>query len=422
MRNHSIVRLCAWLALALGLGALPGAAGAQTGTLTLQANAADLGAFPAVTLAVTVRDANGVPVPDLTAANFELLEADIDAPRPIARVETRTNPDAQISVILVLDVSGSMRGAPLADAKAAARQFIAQLGAGDRVALLAFAERIDFDAIDPTREIDFTTDHIAVLNRIDALQAGGATPLYDALFKAVQTADRADLGHRAVLLLTDGVDEDGSGTRPGSQVASSDTPIQIAQRTNIPIFTIGLGNAIDAGYLERVARTTGATYQFAPRSGELQATFVNVAERLKQQLLLTYTSGYDCDGATHRVSVLVKTGGRSASDSVIMGPLPVRPGCNPQAQPTVASPTETPAPAPPTAAPPTETPTETPTVAPPTVAPTTLVAPTAAAPTAEPTGRLTRPMLLGGAAAALLAVLAVWAWGRRARLIDLDKR
>lgn len=417
MRLHRFWAGCALLLLSLAAGR----AAAQSGGLSLQVDQVDTAGFPDVTLAVTVRDANGVPVPDLAAGNFEILEAMIDQPRPIAEAVPHVNPDAQVSVILVLDISGSMAGQPLADARAAAVQFIAQLSAADQAALLAFADTVDFDQVNPDRELDFTPDKAQLLSLLDGLSAGGATPLYDALFKAVRLADRADLGHRAVLLLTDGVDEDSNGRTPGSRVASSDTPIQAAQQANIPIFTVGLGTQIDAGYLERLARATGGDYQFAPASSELQTTFQNVAERLKQQYLVTYASGYDCDGQSHRIEVRVETAGRSATDSAGLGPLPDQPGCNPQAVPTAIAAASTATPAPPV-------PAATAVQPPPTATATTVPATPVTQPTAIPgggsptSGTIHAGLIIGGILGVLLLVLAYLGWRRRSRPVDVDRR
>lgn len=313
-----------------------GAAQAQSGTPSLQAEAADSTYFPEVAVPVTVRDANGVPWPDLTRDNFVILEGSIDSPRPITGVSTQVNPEAQLSLMLVIDVSGSMRGEPLANAKAAAISLLQQLGPQDQAALIAFADQIDQDSLDATREMGFTTDKAALIALIDGLEADGGTPLYDALYKGVRLTDQTDLGHRAILLLTDGVDED-----PGSRWASQESPIQEAQRANLPVFTISLGDRTDPGYLERIARTTGGAYQVAPDSAALSATFQNVIDRLKQQYIITYLSGYDCDGQQYRVEVRLDVSGRTVSSSAVLGPLPNNQGCNSQA---VVTPTFTPTP------------------------------------------------------------------------------
>jgi VWFA-related protein len=307
--------------------------------LNVRVDAVDASGHPQMSLVTTVRDANGVPVSNLTAANFEINEDRMPQARAITTVEPFVNPDVRVSVVLVIDVSGSLKGQPLADAKVAATRFLDRLSAQDRAAVIAFADKVNLDALDAAREAAFTSDKTALYKLIDGLQAGGGTPLYDAAYKAVQWVSQETIGNRAVILLTDGRDE-----QPGSTVASEETPIQAATRANIPVFTIGLGNQIDRGYLERLARLTGGTYQETPDSAQLAALFQNVGDLLKQQYRLTYQSGLKADGQTHRVEVIVQQAGRSAQAEAECGPLgaPISaPTSAPPSSPTLA-PTHTP--------------------------------------------------------------------------------
>ncbi|MBN2393616.1 MAG: VWA domain-containing protein [Anaerolineae bacterium] len=315
--------------------------------LFVSVNSTDVETFPEVTLAVTVRDANGVPVPDLEAFAFEINEDRAPISRPILAVETMANVDFLLSVVVVVDVSGSMEGQPLEDAQAAARALVDQLGANDRVAFIAFADAVNLDVLNEARESAFTADHATVVGLIDGLEATGSTPLYDALYKAVLWAQEALPGNRAIILLSDGIDEG-----HGSSVASAETPIQEAIRAGVPIFTIALGDEIDQGYLERVARVTGGDYQEAPDSAQLTTHFLTVLDQLKQQYVLTYVSGLSADGADHRVQVNVAVKGRRASAEAAFGPLP-KPEPTTTPTPTLtATPTSAPTPMPtPTATP-----------------------------------------------------------------------
>lgn len=308
--------------------------------LSLRLDEVDSAAFPQVTLALTVRDANGVPAPDLPARAFEVTE-DGAATAPVVALESATNRDRPVSLVLVVDISGSMEGQPLADARAAARALIERLGPQDEAAVIAFAGSVTLDGLNPAREHPPTTDRRVVTALLDSLQAKGGTPLYDALYKGVLWAQESALGHRAVILLTDGVDED-----PGSAVAGPDTPILAATRANLPVFTIGLsgvGDRLASGYLERVARSTGGVYQETPDSVQLTQLFQNVLDRVKQQYRLTYRSGLPADGRRHRVQVRVSTGDRSAEAATTFGPLPLAPTDTP-APTATASPTRTPSP------------------------------------------------------------------------------
>jgi VWFA-related protein len=317
MRNE--FRPVALFILAFAL-ALPARAQQTPAELSIHVTGADVSDFPRVKLTVTVRDANGVPVPGLEKDGraFEVNEDRRPEARPIESVEPAVNYELPVGLVLVVDISGSMAGQPLADAQAAARTLVESAGEEDEVAFIAFESSVDLDGLEPAREHPPTTDRRVVEALIDSLEAGGGTPLYDALYKGVRWAQEATLGHRAVILLTDGVDED-----PGSAVASQETPIQEATRANVPVFTIGLGNNIDQGYLERVARTTGGTYQETPDSADLTELFLNVLRRLKQQYIITYESGLPGDGEVHRAMVRVEMEGRQADDESEIGPLPL---------------------------------------------------------------------------------------------------
>ncbi len=338
------------LVVVLILLALPLAAAAEA-PVTLVIDAVDASAHPDTSVVLTVRDEFGVPIPGLTVDNFAVKE-DLSPHEPaITAVEPVVNPDTALSVVMVLDVSGSMEGAKLADAKGAARRLLDKLGPGDKAALIAFAGATDLDKVNAAREVGFGGDKIALYGVVDGLSAGGATPLYDAAFKAIKWAAAQPPGNRAVLLFTDGREEktgDGSG---GSRLANDDSPVREANRAGIPVFTIGLGGDVDEAYLRRLALETGGRYQHAGQSAELAQLFQNVSDLLKQQYRLSYRSALPADGQSHQLRVDVEVGQNRAFDEAeftipsIPTPTPVAP--EPTATATeVPAPTATPSPAP----------------------------------------------------------------------------
>ena len=74
--------------------------------------------YPQMSTLVSVLDGNGIPVPGLTPDAFEVVE-DGRTSFPPSAVEERINPDAQVSVALAIDLSGTMQGQPIAAAPAA---------------------------------------------------------------------------------------------------------------------------------------------------------------------------------------------------------------------------------------------------------------------------------------------------------------
>jgi Ca-activated chloride channel family protein len=99
---------------------------------------------------------------------------------------------------VLLDSSGSMSGAPLAQARRVVRALLESLGETDRFELLAFASRVEqltagLVPADRRRE---------ALDRLERLEAGGGTEMAAALFEALHIL-RAD-SQRQVVLVTDG--------------------------------------------------------------------------------------------------------------------------------------------------------------------------------------------------------------------------
>ncbi len=311
MRTHW---MSAVLILALIVaGTIPVAA---QGAVTLSIDAVDVSSFPESKASVTVRDANGVPIPDLGVDDFEIVE-DARTSFPPSEVTTHVNPDAVISIVMVIDISGSMEGEPVVEAMRAANALLDQLSTQDRAAIIAFADTVE--SLDPTeleegKELGFTMDKNAVRNVVNFLDTriGWDTPLYDAIYKGVKMAASEPVGKRAVVVMTDGRDErDNAAGVPvadAGSLSTPDDPINEANRYNIPIFTVGLaglGGKIDSKYLARLAERTGGLYQETPEPEELTPLFEEVVNQLKTQYLLHYTSQLGIDDADHSLLVRV---------------------------------------------------------------------------------------------------------------------
>jgi VWFA-related protein len=304
------------LALALlCLLLLPAVPARAQGDLYVSVDAVDTASFPNVQVDVTVRNQYGVPVADLEQVEFMVTED--GNPQPLAlvgRPDRRQNEEFPMSVVVVLDISGSMTGTPLARAKEAAANLLKQLEyGGGRAGVIAFSNTIDLDpGVDPDREHPITGDFAPLYALIDGLKPGGWTPLYDAAYKAVRWAAAEPEGRRAVVLLTDGKERKGDNGKSGSQVANEDSAIREANLANVPVFSIGLKSAdLNVSYLERLARETGGTYRLAPDPAQLDSLFQAVAGQLRQQVRLTYRSEVPADGKEHVVQIAARAGGHT---------------------------------------------------------------------------------------------------------------
>lgn len=269
---------------------------------------------------VTVRDENGVPITGLTAENFFIIEDQRTYYSPES-IATRANPEAGLSVALVIDLSSNMRGQPLEEVKAASRELLgtllSQANDPDQAAFFGITEAVDLGALDvrPDKsEMGFTNDRNKLLNMINGLEVPGdqvkLTPLYDALFRAIKIVARQK-GPRAIVVLTDGQD-------PKVSKLSADDPISEANRNNIPVFAIGFSRSrIDEAYLQRLAARTGGTYAQSANAGEFGKRFQDILSQLSQQYVLNYNSQLTPDNQPHAVIVrLDSPKGKAADDEV----------------------------------------------------------------------------------------------------------
>ena len=156
------------------------------------------------------------------------------------------NEKQALKINMVADVSGSMDGSPLMNAKEKMANFIGsvQFGAGDQVELISFATGVRL-------EQEFTQDAQTLISDVNMLSTGDMTSLYDALYTAVgRTA--AQTGAKCVIAFTDGEDNYSS--------CSAQDVADLAARYHIPVFIIGVGGADYTEVSDLAFRTGGAYY------------------------------------------------------------------------------------------------------------------------------------------------------------------
>ena len=183
-----------------------------------------------------------------------------------------------VTTVLVLDHSGSMKQpaddrdemSKIKALQRAASRFIDIMRPGSRTTLLPFNDEVP-------RPKDFTADRESLKADIRRLRASGGTSLYDATYEAVQTLDAAALeGNKAVIVLTDGVDEE-----PGSRRRFEEV-IARAQESKIPLHMLGLGRPgeVNDEVMGQMARETGGTYHHVRNEQALFDTFENLSIQL----------------------------------------------------------------------------------------------------------------------------------------------
>jgi VWFA-related protein len=147
-----------------------------------------------INLNVKATDRIGNPLPELSKQDFRIFEDGVE--QDIAFFEPLSAP---INVMLLLDLSGSTSESRKIMIETAKR-FIDSLGPGDRIAAAAFTRRFILAS-------DFTSDKKALKKSVDKMKKiQGGTAFYDGMWAAMDVLDRARDSRKAIVVLTDGVD------------------------------------------------------------------------------------------------------------------------------------------------------------------------------------------------------------------------
>ncbi len=240
------------------------------------------------TVEFVAANADHQPV-EMSAADLELIEDGVKQ-----TIDTFQEAVAPISIVLALDASGSMK--PSAEAvREAAKLFVGSLRPADDLALLVFSD-------EPALVHDLTKNRESTLDTIDQYKAHGGTALNDALFQAIGRLKRAE-GRKAIVVLTDGRDENGPGTAPGSRHPIDDVFASIRD-VDVTLFTIGLGSKVDRVLLEKLAQVSGGESFFPTAADELAQQYRRVIDHLRQRYIASYISSNGArDGGWRAVSI-----------------------------------------------------------------------------------------------------------------------
>jgi Ca-activated chloride channel family protein len=242
------------------------------------------------------------PIRGLTAQDFAVTDKGVPQ-----QIESVTLEQLPISVLLVLDTSGSMAGAKLEHLAGAAHALVAALRPADRAAIVGFSHRIQITA-------GLTPDRDRLTAAIDALRADGATSLRDALFASLQLTP-VDESRPLVLLFSDGEDNaswltEGEALEAVQRAAVTVDAIDIPA-THGPALTnwharIGDSFAPGRRFLQRVADAGGGRAWSGTSSRDLRALFVTALDEMRARYVLSfYPSGVDRDG-WHEVTVKLR--------------------------------------------------------------------------------------------------------------------
>ena len=155
--------------------------------------------------------------------------------------------------ILVVDVSGSMNGNPIEDAKKGLIAFVDRMDNSDAAAMITFNHSVSLPQT-------MTTNKGTLKNAIHQIQSGGGTHLYDAVAKAINISKSYN-EKVAIILLSDG--QDG-----GSQFTARNIESMVGYH-GVAFYGIGLGS-VNEKALKTLADKTSGQLKLTPNSHELR--------------------------------------------------------------------------------------------------------------------------------------------------------
>ncbi|MCA9976247.1 MAG: VWA domain-containing protein, partial [Anaerolineales bacterium] len=198
-------------------------------------------------------------VPPLPSPNADISAAIID----IFTINKR-----KATMLLVIDVSGSMEGEKIRTARAATAEFLSRLDANDEVGIMIFSDIVTL--MEPPARVGDVVEGLT--QRVNGLLASGNTALYEAVCQAVETIEKTQEDDIAtgesrlygIILLSDGEDTVGYVTE--NQMLATCLPSN-AEADGIKIFPIAFGADADEAILQRIAdATSGHMFTADPQS------------------------------------------------------------------------------------------------------------------------------------------------------------
>lgn len=262
-------------------------------------------ALDLVSVAVVVRAPDGRIVPNLRASDFEVLDCGV----PQTVVQFRSGEDGDARLALLVDSSGSMALGSKRQRSELATEFLATAFRGeDAASVFSFDSRV-------RRLTPFTRDADALRTAVSGVEPYGTTRLYDAIATTVRAVSQDTPRARAVMLLTDGMDNASqlSPSEAASAAAALDLPLYVlavdGDETAIkrsPVPSISRSARAETMSLNELAVRTGGLASEPATAMELRATTHAILDELRHQYVLAIPAA--SVRGWHELSVRVRRG------------------------------------------------------------------------------------------------------------------
>lgn len=250
----------------------------------------------------SVTDRNGRAIHDMRVSDFVVYEDGSE--RKIMNVTPTSEP---FNLVLLLDVSGSVEER-IDFIRKAARDFLNTASPQDRISIISF--RDDIQVIS-----GFSTDRSLLSKKLDEIDAGGATALYDAIAYALVDTLKPLRGERtAIVVLSDGDDNKSFVPFPAILEATIESgaliyplyvPSGLIPESSVPRPSITV-DPMRTRYLtittraeeegQKLATASGGVFYPIKRLEDLQKAYDDVVAQMRTAYTITYASSADSTG------------------------------------------------------------------------------------------------------------------------------
>jgi Ca-activated chloride channel family protein len=242
----------------------------------------------------TVTDKEGHLVHDLPRDAFEIYE---DGTRQTITQFTRDR--VPIGLGVLLDISDSMYGQRIHDARAAVERFLFELlDPADEFFVMAFNHA-------PRALTGWTREQAAVQRALAGLRPSGGTAIYDTIVSALPLIERRNRQRAALLVISDGAD-----TASNMSLREARSALL---RSDAFVYAIAIDSPerraintrVNPQALREITAESGGRTEVVQRSGDLEEATARIAEELNSQYLLGFSSPRGADGQYHSLRVRV---------------------------------------------------------------------------------------------------------------------
>jgi VWFA-related protein len=245
-----------------------------------------------ISVTATVVDKDGRLVTGLPIEAFEIFE---EGERQT--ITQFTSERVPVSLVVLLDVSDSMFGQRLVDARAAVERFLFELlDASDEFSVVAFNH-------EPRALTSWTQAPDVVRAAMAALKPFGSTALYDAVLTALPMMNTRTKQRAAVLIISDGADtaSDAALREVRSALIRSDAFVYAIAVD--PPAKRAINETVNVSALNEITGGSGGNTELVHETADLVTATARIADELNNQYVLGYYSPLPLDGSYRSIRV-----------------------------------------------------------------------------------------------------------------------